>query len=151
MYIFMSLAILLLAYISYQIGALIRLQSATHNYVRAALAANPEHLDPETEEARTILEHMAKSLTRTTDRLERIEGAVSYLRCYFWEVQDSRYLEDIKEPPRSAEWDTRFRSTENPSKYRLWRRERDMSEEFRRHVSEPAFKEKSSDDSEATR
>jgi hypothetical protein len=150
MYILMSLAVLILAYISYQVGTLIRLQAATQNYLRAALSANLEHIDPNTEESRTILEHMAKALTRTTNKLEEIEGAVAYLRSYFWEVQDSRYLEEIRNPEKSAEWNTRFRSSENPSKYRLWMRERDMSEGFRRHVSDPVFKAKSAGDSEAT-
>lgn len=144
----MSLAILILAYISYQVGTLIRLQTATQNYLRAALSANLEQLDPEAEESRTILEHMAKALTRTTDRLEKIEGAVAYLRSYFWEVQDSRYLEEIRNPQKSTEWDTRFRSLENPAKYRLWMRERDMSEGFRRHVSDPVFNAKSPHDTE---
>ena len=149
MYILMSLAVLILAYLSYQVGTLIRLQTTAQNYIRAALSANLEHLDPNTEESRTILEHIAKALTRTTDRLEDIEGAVAYLRSYFWEVQDSRYLEELKSPEKSAEWNTRFRSSENPSKFRLWMRERDMSEGFRKHVSDPIFKAKLADDGEA--
>lgn len=147
---FLAIIAGLLAFIAHLLAESLRLQRAV---VRAIA---PRKFDPldwltgENREPRTIIDQLGELHAHIDGRLARMEGALAYLRSYTWETQDTRYIEDIRKPPKSDEWGRSFGPHGDPDDFGLWMREQDMSEGFERAVrgsySDPADDEDEGDD-----
>ena len=138
--VFLLAVILLLAVIVVQLGAIAGNQRAVATWLHEAFKAREysflESLIGEPR-PRTIVDQIGELLAHVDERVAAADRKLAYLRSYFWEVKDHRYLGDIQHPPESVEWGRRFRSRDDPNTYGLWERERDLSEEFHRTVVMP--------------
>jgi hypothetical protein len=89
---------------------------------------------------RSVIDQLGVMIAQIDKRAAKIDGMLQYLRSYVWEVLDGRYIDDIRNPPASLEWERRFTSNDDPAQYGLWMRERDMAESFQRDVVIPVSK-----------
>lgn len=140
MLIFMiSLVVILLLAIALQLATISTRQHAMHKLIASMLIAKelPFSEGSGEETHRSVLDQIAALAAKIDRRSENIEGVLKYLRNYAWEVLDHRYIEDIKNPPKSQEWDRIFRPSDDPHDYGLWHRERDLSEGFHRDIVIP--------------
>ncbi len=131
MFIFLTVITVLLCIIAYQILLIFRQQQAMNRFIINVLTStNFDNDNP-----RTVFEQIGKIAKSNNNSIEEVENILRYLRSYVWEVKDYRIREDILNPPTSIDWPKmRFRPIENPKRYGLWMREKDMNESFQREV-----------------
>lgn len=143
--------VILLGVIAYQAWTISFKQTAMNKWLIHVLSPKEysflDDLVGKENPTRSVFDQMASMVAKLDDRIEDLNNKAAYFRNYLWEVQDDRFLVDLKHPPKSVEWNRTFEPPEEPKEYGLWRRERDMSEEFHRDVVVPTTRAKNQPDS----
>lgn len=143
--------VVLLLIIAVQLAFIASRQRAMNAWLIQALLPKDQSFHEgsmDEQSCRSVIDQFGVLLAQVDNRVSSINGMVKYFRNYVWEVLDHRCIDDIRNPPRSPEWECQFRSDDDPADYGLWKREYDMSEGFRRDVVMPTVRHRKETKSE---